>query len=351
MMEEKKTQLEWIDDPKMWRNIRGGALAIILLISPLVYFGIIDNLSMDKFLSYELGGLVIFMTLMNLLSVVESRTRAFEDELEFDNSIITDEKTIDDNAEIIRPNISSGIVVLSKHNKKLQQSYDEQKTTLIIDKKKSKIDRYRIKDIYAKFWFTKRHYVKRIDKLEKKIEKLNTVPKRDRRFKPYRFDRLLTSENISKYKRVGDKETKSNPKKIPVVGAILKMPIKGFSMALGGMFVALFLVDDWTALFKFYLWFIAIISFTIISQYIITRYKTKVQYKKSLKIKIHLQEIVIEGIKEPAPQVLLNKPTCTLCSSELVDYKGVMLICSNESCLERATAIQNYNNNQKEKEA
>ncbi len=308
-MEEKKVEekLFWLDDPKMWRNIRGGALAIVLLIAPLAYFGIMDNFNINNFLNYEFGGLIIFMTLMNLLSVFESRLRAFEDELDFDESIIEMEFKIDDNAKLIRPNLTQGIKVLSTHNIQLQKSYDEQKTNLVIEKKKALIDKLNIKLAYARFDRTKRYYNWRLIKINKQIDKLNKVLLHDRRFKPYRFDRLLTAENISKYKRVGDKEVKSNPKKIPIVGAIIKMPVKGFTMSLGGMFIMLFVVDDPGALFKFYLWFIIIISFTIISQYIITRYKTKTQYKNSLTIKIHLQGIVLNGIEElnKEPQKLI----------------------------------------------
>jgi hypothetical protein len=296
-MSEEKKELFWLDDPKMWRNIRGGALGIVLLISPLVYFGIADNFEIGNFLNYEFGGLIIFMTLMNLLSVFEARMRAFEDELDFDNSIIDMEIKIDDNAKIIRPNITKGITVLSEHNSKLQKSYDKQKTHLIIEKKQVKIDKLKIKLEYARFKITKWKYKRKLNKHNKKIDKLNRVPKHDRRFKPYRFDRLLTAENLNKYKRVGDKETKSNPKKISIIGAIIKMPIKGFGMSLGGMFLMLFIVNDPVALAKFYLWFIVIIAFTIVTQYIITRYKTKVQYKNSLTVKIHLQEIVIKGIE------------------------------------------------------
>lgn len=307
-MEEKQEKLFWLDDPKMWRNIRGAALVIVLLIAPLAYFGIMNNFNINNFLNYEFGGLIIFMTLMNLLSVKESRLRAFEDELDFDNTIIEMEFKIDDNAKLIRPNLTQGIKVLSAHNQKLQKSYNEQKTNLLIEKKKAKIDKLNIKLAYSRFTRTKKYYKWRLDRIEKKIAKLNKVPKRDRRFKPYRFDRLLTSENISKYKRVGDKEVKSNPKKIPLLGAIIKMPIKGFTMSLGGMFIMLFIVDDPGALLKFYLWFIVIISFTIVSQYIITRFKTKTQYKNSLTIKIQLQEVVITGVdtlNKPLPKQLL----------------------------------------------
>lgn len=294
-------QNNWLDNPKIWRNARGGALVIVLLISPLIYFGIVDNLSISNFLNYEFGGLIIYMTIMNLLTVFEVRNRAFEDELDFDNSIVELENTLDRNGTLIRKDISSGIKVLSEYNSKLQKSYNEQKTNTIIENLRNKQSKLEIRIEYA--IIGKKRLERKFNNIDKKIEKLKNSPKRDRRFKPYRFDRLLKAENISRYKRVGDNDTKSNPKKVPLLGAIIKMPIKGFTMSLGGMFIMLFVVNDPVALLKFYLWFIIIMSFTVVVQYILTRYKTKIQYKRSLTIKIELQEIILKGQKPTPKQV------------------------------------------------
>jgi hypothetical protein len=295
-------QNNWLDNPKIWRNARGGALVVVLLISPLIYFGIMDNFSINNFLNYEFGGLIIFMTLMNLLTVFEIRHRAFEDELDFDKSIVELENTLDKNGIEIRKNISIGIQILSEHNIKLQKSYNKQKTNLIIEKLRDKRSKLEIRITYAILF--KSLLQRKFKRIGNKIEKLEQVPKRDRRFKPYRFDRLLKAENISRYKRVGDNDTKSNPKKLPLLGSLIKMPVKGFTMSLGGMFIMLFVVNDPVALFKFYLWFIVIMAFTVVSQYILTRFKTKTRYKRSLEIKIQLQEIVLKGIKEESNEYI-----------------------------------------------
>ena len=306
-MEDNKKEVLWLDDPKIWRNVRLGALGVLLLIAPLVYFGIVDNFEIGNFLNYEFGGLIIFMTIMNVITISETRVWAFDDEVAYDDSenkddsIVNLELKINENADKIRPNISKGIVVLTNYNNELQTSYDKQKTQRIIDKKKAKIDRYKIKVTYARLF--KKRYISQITKLERKIEKLNKTPKRDRRFKPYRFDRLITSSDISKYKRVGDNEIKSNPKKVPLLKSIIKMPLKGFSASLGSFFMMMFFVDDKVALAKFYAWFLAIMSFTVISQYILTRYKTRKEHRHALKVTIFLQDKIINGIKEDTEQI------------------------------------------------
>lgn len=317
-MNEKKPKLLWLDNPTIWRNARGISLGLIVLVSPLIYFGIINNFTLKNFLNFEFGGLIVYMTFVNLLTTFEVRSRAFEDELDYDNSIEDEEHKsivdmeieIKDNAVKIRPNITKGIKVLSIYNKQLQLSYNEQKTTLIIDKLKSKQDNINIKLMYStkKIWFIKitlrtKWLTWRLHRKTKKIDKLSKIPKRDKRFKPYRFNSLISTSGVSKYTRVGDKETKSNPKKVPFLTAVLKMPIKGFTMSLGGFFVMLFFVDDPLALFKFYLWFLLVVALTVISQYIITRYKTKRQYKYSLKVIKYLQDKVIEGINKEESNV------------------------------------------------
>jgi hypothetical protein len=305
-MQEEKKELTWLDNPIIWRNARGISLGIVVLFSPLIYFGIVNNFKLDNFLNYDFGALIVFMTFVSLITTFESRSRAFEDEFEYDSNIGELETKVKDNAEIIRPHITVGIKSLGEYNKKLQLGYDKQKTLLKIDKLKARQDNVNIKLMYSTItiWFIKlelrtKYLTWRKNRLTKRIDKLNKIPKRDKRFKPYKFSALISSKGISNYKRVGNKETKSNPKKVPLLHAVLKMPIKGFTMSLGGFFFMLLIVDDPKELAKFYLWFLIVVAFTIITQYIITRYKTKTQYKYSLSVIIYLQGIVIDDINKP----------------------------------------------------
>lgn len=286
-------QINWLDNQTILRNTRTIAFLIIILIAPALYFGIMENFTIESLLQYSFGGLIVFMTIVNFLTVMEIRTRAFEDELDFDTSIIGMENQVDDNAKIIRKDIPIAIEKLSKYNKTIQKSLDLQKTELYREKLNRKLTNLKIRYSYSKL--LKKRLERKIMSVDNKIKNLQVLV--EKRFKPYKLNDLITAQTSGKRIKVGNDELERNPKKVPILKSILKMPFKGFTMSIGGLVGSLFLVDDKEALAKFYVWFIAIITFTVLSQYILTRYKTRTQYKQSLVRKLEIHKVLMEKDK------------------------------------------------------
>lgn len=296
----------FLENPKALRNARSISLGFIVVLIPLFYFLIKENFNLDNLLSWEFGGIMIFTTVAAFIAVAETRKRAFEDTIDANVDISANEIIVTENGLELSDNTLEAIPILNKYNDRLQNVYNQEKTQKKIDKLNRAIANLRIIINYAKFKLFKVivfnglfRRKQRVVRMTSKISKITETPLRDKRFKPYRLERLLSAQSSKRYTRIGDKEITSNPQNVNVKKSMLSTILKGFGMSLGGGAIPLALGANFWTIFAFYAGYLAGMSFTVISQYILTKYKTLTEYRKALDKKMKLQEMLLKEINKP----------------------------------------------------
>ena len=331
----------FLENPKALRNARSGALAFIIILIPLFYFLISDSFSFAGLLTWGFGGIMIVTTIATVLVVMETRKRAFEDAIIANPDIATDEIIVTENGLKISENTLAAIPVLNKYNNKMQEVYNWEKTQKKIDKLHRKNASLQIVVNYATFhirklivfnWLFRR--TARLNKIKKTIDRLGKFNLRDKRFKPYRLERLLSCQSSKNYTRIGDREIASNPQAVNVKKSIIKIPMKGFMMSLSGGVIPLAFGADFFTILAFYGGYLAGMSFTVLSQYILTKYKTNTEYRNSLDKKKTLQTMILTELakvvvetKVPAEATVTKiqvkpVPATAVTQTDLVVLKG-----------------------------
>ena len=331
LVQEKKGFLE---NPKMVRRVRLIIVGLIVFFLPLMYFLISNNLSLDALLSWNMGALMLITTIGTLLNTIETKKTTFEDVVDENSDISNNEIEITENGEWLSKNIIVSMPILNAYNDELQNSYDNQKTTKKISKIKRKIavikvslNRNKVKKFgkLANFTFVIVllnkllifHKSNRIERKENKINRLEATPLKDRKFKPYRFERLLSSRSSNRYTKIGDGKINTSPDKISVKSTVIKVPLKGLGMSMVGGAIPLALgVDFWTLL-AFYVGYSLGQLFTTFSQYILTKYKTTHDYREAQVEKKRLQKYLKDEIEKK------NKADMNLAKVEKVVEKVV----------------------------
>jgi hypothetical protein len=290
----KKSFDERLIDPKYLRIFRIVMLFIIMILSPLLYFALVTNFNWNALFNWQFGSLAILTSFLLTYLVYEVRTVAFDTTVAENDQIRKNEIEIAANGRILRKHTKKSILTINELNKEMQDTYNLEKTTKKIDKLNNKLSNLQIRLSYAKFKWIVKNLENRIKNLEKSIKKLKKTPLIDKRFKPYKLERLFSTESKNKYKRIGDSELKSNPKKLPVIKLLTSLPFKGFTVSLSGGVLPLILLDDKKAVFYFYITYTIMMTATSITQFILTKYKTLTDYAASLDRKLVLQEYIIE---------------------------------------------------------
>lgn len=317
-VEKKKGNSEggFLDNPKAIRRVRSIILGAIVFFLPMIYFLVKDNLSLDTLFSWEMGGLMLITTIGTMINIGETKKTTFEDTIDSKTEISNDEITITQNGEKLSEKSVEAMPFLNDYNDKLQKMYDLQKTTKKISKLKRKIATISISLSYKKTqYFSKflkiilipvllnklaiSRKTNRINRKNRKIEKLNATPLRDKKFKPYRIERLLRSRSSNRYTKIGDKQIRSAPDQIDVGQTAIKMPFKGLGMSLtGGAIPLIFGANFWT-IFVFYIGYGLGQLFTTFSQYVMTKYKTTHEFREAQKEKIRLQTMLLTELAKP----------------------------------------------------
>lgn len=305
----------FLENPKALRNARSVVLGLIVLLLPLIYFLAKDSITLDALLSWEMGGLMIVTTIGTIVNISETRKSTFEDVVDANSEISNDEIIITEQGQQLSDRTLEAIPILNTYNEKLQNMYDLQKTAKKISKLKRNIGLLSISLNTAKVRtfskFTKllvfpnlinkmliNSRTRKIKRKTAKIERLNLAPLRDNKFKPYRIERLLTSRSGNRYTQIGDRKIQSAPDKVDLRKSIISLPLKGFGMSLTGGVFALFLGVDLKTLLLFYLSYILGQLFTVISQHLLTKYKTTHEFREAQIEKKRLQTMLLTELKK-----------------------------------------------------
>ena len=301
--------LDFFSNEKLLKQIRTGAIILILLLIPFFYFGFKDTFTFDALLSWDFGGAVAIITLSILLATIETKSVAFDFTIEIDDDLIPLQDTIQTNGNEIQKLDKTGkrsILWCNKYNKDQQQMYDEIKTNDKINILEKKVLRYTID---SKF--------KKVNWCEEQIEKLKKNHLVDKKFIPYNIKRIINVDKIGIKinKKKGDHETKSNPKKVSLLSIIFGMPIR--AAGLGVLSSIPFLMNESAmTIFLFYIAYILTMTVTILSQYVITSYKTTHSHKSALKTIVRLQGLLLTRLRQ---QLQIDEPKEDVDRMELIE--------------------------------
>lgn len=294
----------FLENPKSLRNARSISVFFVVIVLPLLYFLISENFKIESLLSWQFGSMMVITSIGAFMALVEIRKRGFEDTVDLDTELTNLEIEVTENGLKISEQTLEAIPILNEYNDKLQQSFNLQKTEKKKDKLSRKVAELSIKENDGKrFWNWLFNRKNRISRKKKRIEKMTVHLLKDKKFKRYRLERLLSSKSSNRYIRIGDSEINVEPSKVNAGKAILKLPLKGLGMSLSSGVIPLALGAPFGTILAFYGGYIGTMSVTLTIQYIFTKYKTNNDYRFALKRKKNLQEMIFRGIEEKR-----NKP-------------------------------------------
>ena len=281
--------LDFFGNKKLLKNIRTGAVIILLLLIPIVYFGYRASFTFAALFSWDFGSAIVVITLSIFLATMETKSFAYDITIDLDQEIKDLEIKVESNGDIIRSNDANGKKSVSwcnKYNKDQQKMYDEIKTN-------DRIAIYEKRALNARVNGNEKRALK-YDKLIKNLKKNGL---RDKHFKPYNIKRIMGVDRIGVKlaKKKGDNEISSNPKKINFITILLGMPIRALGIGVIGTIPFVWSGSPETV-FLFYISYLLAIIITVVSQYLITSYKTTYGYKKSLKTINGLQTLLLQHI-------------------------------------------------------
>lgn len=268
---------EGLNDPDVLRNIRTTIILIIALGAPILYFGFIENMSFEGLFTWKLG----FLAVMSIASVkmvqIDTKIRAFEDEIMNNINLNKVEKQIYEENKKTK-NHYLGHKWVNKYNDEQQKTADETAT----EKKRNKLN-YKKATLEIKGKFNTRAY-KNIVKQIKHLETNNVRGK----YKPIEYNDVHTMDKSGKNSGAQAKKTLNyNPKKENVISTTLSIFIKGATMGGAGSIPFLW-NQDWRVVILFYLTFIFSLLLTIFQTYIKTRRKTEKKYLPAREFKLDL---------------------------------------------------------------
>jgi hypothetical protein len=256
-----------------------------------VYFGYADTATWERVLNFSYGAISFIVALSIMLATKETKVRAFDNAFTIDSELVESNKKTEENAKIIKKKdkrMKRSVKWISEFNKQQQEMYNEILTNKEISKLERKITALRIDGNENK-----------AKRLERRINRLNKQPLFDKSFEPYDIKKLVNidTSGLDKIKKKGNVEISHDPKKVSFLRGAFSSLLRATGLSLTAI-----IPFAWSQSFKsiviFYLGYLIMISFTIVSQYIITTHKTLNRYKKGLFKTETLQELLIEHLEK-----------------------------------------------------
>jgi|LGVF01.2.fsa_nt_gb hypothetical protein len=302
MNEIQQSILDFFDNKQLLKNIRSVAVILLLLVIPIWYFGFKDTFTLNGLLSWSFGGAILVITFSIFLATIETKSIAVDTTYELDKEVdsLNDlEDELEQNSKDIvalDKTVKHSIRWVAQHNKEQQELYNEILTNERIDKLKQRAIKYRVDDKEKKATYC-----------DLQIEKLNDSKLVDKAFVPYEITRIL---NIDKQgfkfkKKKGNDEIKSNPKKINIWTILIGMPLRATSASIFGT-IPFMINADLKSVFWFYVAYLLILIITIVSQFLLTTYKTQYGHKKALRKIRSLQELLLATLRLPIKEDVIE---------------------------------------------
>lgn len=283
--------LDFFSNEKLLKQIRTGSVLFALLLIPILYFGFKDSFTFAALWSWDFGSAIAVITFSILLATIETKSVSFEFTEEIDDELIPLKDKIIENGNKIQSLDKTGkksILWCNEYNKDQQQMYNEIKTNNKIDILEKKVLRYTIDD-----------KPKKVAWCELQIDQLRSNQLIDKKFIPYEIKRIINVDKIGIKinRKKGNIDITSNPKKVSIAAILLGMPIKAAGLGILGS-IPFVMNESKTTIFIFYLGYILTMIFTIITQYLLTSYKTTHGHKSALKSIVILQGLLLESLNK-----------------------------------------------------
>jgi|LGVF01.2.fsa_nt_gb hypothetical protein len=290
MEEIQQAILNFFSNEKLLKQIRTISIILIILIVPIVWFGFKDTITFGSLWTWAFGSIILVITFSVLLATIETKSIAFDYTVELDEDIIPNQSKIEVNSKTINELDKTGkesLLWCNQYNVEQQATYDLIKTNEQIDLYEKRALRHRLngKDKKAE-WY------------DKQIERLKKEPLTDKKFTPYDVKRIrnVNKIGIKLSKKKGNTEIKSNPKQLNLITILLSMPIRALGLGLLGT-IPFVVNESIGTVLLFYIGYLLTMIVTIISQYLITSYKTTHSYKMAQEKIITLQGLLIAHLQ------------------------------------------------------
>lgn len=276
---------EKLNDKTFLKNLRTIIIIIIVIGVPLLYFGLFGSITLETLLSWKLGGLAIMSIGLVTLIRIDTKSRAFDDEINANKKLNEIENEIINKTKLMNNHII-GRKFVKYYNLKEQKEADENKTEYAIETLKQKISFMEIKGKFGK----------RYNKLKNRILELEKHPLHDK-IKPIVYDELYNFNSKRLKKQASSKQKLTyNPKKENVVSSAFNVFMKG--AGIGGAGSLPFIIgEDIQTIMAFYFALFITVLITVLQSYIKTRYHTANRYMETRVFKLQLLNECIDYIK------------------------------------------------------
>ena len=313
---EKNNKINSIGDiftnAKALKNARTTIIVFIVVLAPLFYFGYSDSISIEKLLTFEFGGLSVVVGLSAYITNKETRKRAFENAYDLDAELEKFEQSYQANSDKIQAKDKTMILstkFIADYNRNQQKAFNK----ILTEDKIAKLEPIAIKHrINGK--------EKKANKIEKKIAKLHESFLFDKKFVPYAPQLIInanTNKQWNKHKKKGNAEISNDPTKVNPAFQLFSTVARGLTGGLAGTLLITF-ADPFSTIFWFYLTYFSIMVLTVITGYALTIFQTLGSYKRGLKKKITIQQLLLDHIEKEslntakmgdntAPPIISNK--------------------------------------------
>jgi len=289
--------LEYFKDKELLRNIRTGIVLALIIVLPFWYFGFKDSLTVDGLLNWKFGAIVILITISVTLATKETKTRAFDDKFLIDDELQNTQQKIESQSKEIKkkdPRSKRSINFITKYNKDQQQMYNEIKTNAKIEEYEKLVLKYRLnkKEKKAQYY-------------EKKIAHLKQNPLFDKHFEPYDLRNIIMiQKTLGKLpKKKGNTEINNNPKQLNWFMTVLSMGVRSLGVGVFGA-IPFVINESIGSILAFYVSYILVLAFTIITQYLLTTWKIDNKYKLGLEKIDSIQTELLEYLEQPQEQTI-----------------------------------------------
>ena len=289
MNDVQQKVLDFFTNEKLLRAVRIVVITLIIILLPLFYFGFKTTFDIRLLWNLDFGAIVVIVTLSVVLATIETKIASYDLTCDTDVDLPTLHIKIKENSKKIRNNDKNGKIStkwISNYNKDQQKMYNEIKTNELIDVYEEKALLYRVKG-----------KEKKAEYYDRQIKKLRKTKIKDKTFVPYSIKRILNIEKggFKFNRKKGNTDINTDPKKVNWKLTLISMILR--SSGVGALGTIPFVMSESVGtVLGFYVGYILIISFTVLSQWIMTSYVTTHSYKSGLETIIDIQELLLQDL-------------------------------------------------------
>lgn len=268
-----------LNDTDVLRNIKTTIILLIALGIPILYFGFVENISFEGLWNWKLGFLAVMVVFLLALIRIDTKARAFHDEVVSNLELNKTEQAVADENDKMKNHLLGHKFVIDYNNDQ-QKMADEMATAKRVNT---------LNHIKAKYEIKGKTKSKRYNLICKELDKLKKHNIKGK-YKPIEYSDIYTFSS-RKYKNGAQskKNLTYNPKSENPLTTLFGLIGKGATI--GGTGAIPFIWGQETrVILIFYGSFILAIIQTILKAYLGTRTKTNKKYFPARKFKLAIMK-------------------------------------------------------------